>query len=387
MIQYTKGTPADAQDIIDFAELIFSRQSGPHDFSQLIPKLYRDGEETQQHHYLVKEDGKIKAMVCVLPVTFNVAGIELKAGCIGTVSVHPSARGKGYMKKLMNMALEDMKSQGYAFSALGGQRQRYEYFGYEPAGIKLNFTLTADNVRHKYSELDTSTISFEPLTNESSQLDDAYDLYQKGVVNSARSKDRFVKILQTWNTQPYIVLHEGKFAGYAAVTENGGVVQEIEVIESSMLPVVCKALMSKLGLPELQFILPAYDRDKITLLGQVCEMYAVSYNQNFNIMDYASVIEAFMKCKAQYVKLLDGRFVLEIEGYGAVEICVQNNHVHVKRYDAVTDIQVDAHLSKREATALLFSSLSEFSEPTAQQLDCPSGWLPLPLYVPPLDGC
>lgn len=387
MIQYTKGTPADVQDIIDFADHIFSKQGGPHDFSQLIPKLYGDGEETQQYHYLVKEDGKIKAMVCVLPVTFNVAGIELKAGCIGTVSVHPRARGEGYMKKLMTMALEDMKSQGYAFSSLGGQRQRYEYFGYEPAGIKLNFTLTADNVRHKYSELDASSISFESLSEESSQLDDAYDLYQKGVVTGARSKDKFVTILKTWNTQPYIVLNDGKFAGYVAVSENGGIVQEIELIEPSMLPVVCKVLMSKLGVTELHFTMPAYDRDKITLLGKVCEMYSVSYNQNFNIMDYASVIEAFMKCKAQYVKLQDGRFVLGIESYGIVEITVQKNHVHVKKYDANTDIQVDAHLSKQEATVLLFSSLNEYSAPATQQLNCPPGWLPLPLYVPPLDCC
>ena len=38
------------------------------------------------------------------------------------------------MKKLMNMALEDMKKQGFHLSCLGGMKQRYEYFSYTPCG-------------------------------------------------------------------------------------------------------------------------------------------------------------------------------------------------------------------------------------------------------------
>lgn len=389
MVLYVKGTAEDAQDIVDFADFIFSKDAEPHDFGQLIPKLYGDGEDTQKYHYMVKEDGKIKAMICVLPVTYNVAGIELKIGCVGTVSVHPRARGKGYMQQLMNMALEDMKSQGYSFSFLGGQRQRYEYFGYEPAGIKLNFTLTTDNIRHKYKGLDSSGISFEPLLNDSSQLDDAYQLYQQGIVSGARTKEQFVTILRTWNTQPLIILHNGEFAGYVALGKDGGNVHEIELIEQDLLPVVCKALVAEKGLAELHFTVPAYDLDKITLLGDACDMYTTSYNHNFHIMDYSSVIEAFLRCKAQNMKLQDGRFVLGIEDSEIVEIVVQDNHVVVNKYNSNSDIQVEVLLTKREATALLFSPLSEYTncKQATQQLNCPSGWLPLPLYVPSLDGC
>ncbi|WMT41817.1 GNAT family N-acetyltransferase [Paenibacillus sp. D2_2] len=387
---YVKGTAEDAQDIIDFADMVFSKNFGPHDFAGLIPKLYGDGAETQQYHYMVKEDGKIKAMVCVLPVTCNVAGVELKVGCVGTVSVHPRSRGKGYMQKLMNMAVEDMKSQGFSMSVLGGQRQRYEFFGYEPAGIKFEFTLTSDNIRHKYKGLDSSGISFQPLLSDSPWLDDAYQLYQRSIINGARSKEQFATILRTWNTQPLVILENSKFIGYVALSQAGGAVNEIEMIDPALLSVVSKALATEKGLNELRFTIPPYDLEKIALLGDVCDWYSTSYEYNYHIMDYSSVIEAFLKCKTKNMVLEDGRVVLGIEDSEIVEIVVQNNQVVVNKHDPNdTDIQAQVILTKREATTLLFSPLSEYTnwKLATRQLSLPSGWLPLPLYIPSLDIC
>ncbi|MGZ9585790.1 GNAT family N-acetyltransferase [Paenibacillus marinisediminis] len=390
MEMFVKGSREDALNIVDFADYIFSASSGPHNFAQLIPKLYGDGQDTQQYHYLVKEDGKIRAMVCVLPVTFNVAGIELKAGCVGTVSAHPRARGKGYMNKLLNMALDDMKAQGYAISMLGGQRQRYEYFGYEPAGVKLDFTLTADNIRHKYSGLDASAVQFEPLSDVSPWLDAAYALYEQGIVSGARSKEQFVTILQTWNSSPYAILRDGAFAGYVALSKTGGAIQEIELLEQSSLPVVSKALAAKFGLNSLHFTLPAYDREKLAILGDVSDMYSVGHHQSYNVMNFSAVIEAFMKCKASYTTLQDGKFTLRIEGCETVEVIVNSNQITVNRHEEHTaDITADVSMSKREAIAFLFSPLSTYSEwmPSAVQSQCPQGWFPLPLYAPVLDCC
>ncbi|MFR5072051.1 MAG: GNAT family N-acetyltransferase [Bianqueaceae bacterium] len=61
--------------------------------------------------YLAKDNGKIKAMVCVLPTEFKSGTQVLKAGLLGTVSVHPYARKRGYMKKLMEMAVADMRAE------------------------------------------------------------------------------------------------------------------------------------------------------------------------------------------------------------------------------------------------------------------------------------
>ena len=70
-IEYCKGTPADRQEILDFADLVFSKNSRPHDFATLLPKLYGPDQNFEPLHYRVKEDGKIRAMICVLPMEFR----------------------------------------------------------------------------------------------------------------------------------------------------------------------------------------------------------------------------------------------------------------------------------------------------------------------------
>lgn len=391
MEKYRKGTAADMEKIIDFADYVFSRSSGPHDFAQLLPKLYGEGAETSQHHYLVEEDGQIRAVVCVWPMSFIAAGKELKAGFVGTVSVHPRARSKGYMKKLLTWALDDMKAEGYDYSALGGQRQRYAYFGYEPAGVKQELTLTADNVRHCYRDTDISGISFKELTaSEQGLLDEAFALYETLMVTGARDRSSFEAVLRSWNAVPYAILQEGKFAGYVSIGGNSGTIFEIELADTALLPVVSKALLAFKSLKELRFTLPAYDHNKIALLGRVCEGFSSGYHINYNMMNFASVIEAFMKCKAESEGLPDGDFTLQIKERETVSMSVRRGEVSVQRVSPEeSDMTPDAVLTPEEATALLFSPLSGYVDTSAggkPQRELPR-WFPLPLFTPLLDGC
>ena len=56
--QYVLGTPADRDDIIDFANYVFSQAHVPHDFKKLLPKTYADGVEgIEQWHFLAKQNG------------------------------------------------------------------------------------------------------------------------------------------------------------------------------------------------------------------------------------------------------------------------------------------------------------------------------------------
>ncbi len=137
MIQCRKAIPEEYDEIIDFINYVFSQNERPHDFKKLLPKLYGDSRNYAGIHYLVKEDDKIKALICAMPIEYNIYGNGIKACCIGMVSVHPYARSKGYMKRLMKEVLTDIKNQGYHYVFLGGQRQRYEYFGFEPSGIQM----------------------------------------------------------------------------------------------------------------------------------------------------------------------------------------------------------------------------------------------------------
>lgn len=70
--------PGNCPDILDFANYVFSQSSQPHDFRRLLPKLYGENSGSEGYHYLVREDGRIRAMVCAMPLSLLVAGKPLR---------------------------------------------------------------------------------------------------------------------------------------------------------------------------------------------------------------------------------------------------------------------------------------------------------------------
>lgn len=387
MEQYCKGTIEDTQDIIDFADLVFSKQAVPHDFKSLVPKLYGDGAQTQQYHYLIKEYGKIRAMVCVLPVVLQVGEQQLKVACLGTVGVHPTARGKGYMKKLMAWALADMDKQGFDFSVLGGQRQRYEYFDYEPAGVLVQATLTEDNVRHGYRELDVGQMEFIPLHQQPDWVAAAYRLRQRQPVKGLYSLETFEKVLHTWDALPFAVIYEKRFVGYFCLSRSKETVLECCFTETACFDLFCKALMEKNPAKSVQFKFSILESEKLASLLKSCENYQVQMDHSYRIHQYARTIEAFLRLKASRTKLPEGRFSLEMQNGEGIELTVKDGLPTVRTLKE--NEKAALILSSKQATALLFSPLGRFwtlNEPQCLP-DFVQQWFPLPMYLSPLEVC
>ena len=136
MTEYRKAFRHEEADILDFINYVFSQAHRPHDFKRLLPKVYAH-EGFYRWHYVAVENGRIRGTVAVLPVEMPFGeGQSLKIGYVGSVSAHPYDKGAGHMKKLMQLMLEDTKDQ-YDLLALGGRRQRYQYFGFECGGARL----------------------------------------------------------------------------------------------------------------------------------------------------------------------------------------------------------------------------------------------------------
>ncbi|WP_411328959.1 GNAT family N-acetyltransferase [Blautia hansenii] len=134
MITYRKALPKDFPHILDFLNMVFSMSHCPHDFRQLLPKIYKEGQEQKSIHYLALENEEIKACVCVVPVTLYCGNKTITCATVGSVSVHPYSRGKGYMRKLMHMAIQDMKKNNISMSTLSGLRNvsaKYCYAAHE----------------------------------------------------------------------------------------------------------------------------------------------------------------------------------------------------------------------------------------------------------------
>jgi predicted acetyltransferase len=253
-VQYGKANSEDYDEVIDFGNYVFSAARSPHDFPRLLPKLYKREYFMEGDCYLAREDGRIKAVVGTYPLTMNILGQALPGRGIGMVSVHPYARSRGYMRTLMETALADMRlgtgPEGLVFSCLGGQRQRYEYFGYTPTGTRLSFECRRANIRHTLSRgaVPAENLSIRELeAGDRELLDRIFACHQAKAARIERPREKFFDILVSWNYRAYAVLAGGDFLGYFIYDHAGETICEVNLADFSRLPEFIGAFFFSFG--------------------------------------------------------------------------------------------------------------------------------------------
>lgn len=62
MTEYRLAKPEEWEDCIELANYVFSMAHRPHDFEQLIPRVYQAGPEMARiHRVAVAENGRLRA--------------------------------------------------------------------------------------------------------------------------------------------------------------------------------------------------------------------------------------------------------------------------------------------------------------------------------------
>ncbi|MBR6568875.1 MAG: GNAT family N-acetyltransferase [Clostridia bacterium] len=376
MTEYRFATPQEMPKVIDFIDLVFSQAAGPHDFAKLIPKVYGDGHDFSAIHAIALEDGEIRGCVAMLPFDMTIAGQKLRVGYVGSVSVHRLSRGAGHMKKLMHMQIEKAKADGIDMLALGGQRQRYGYFGFSPVGGAYSYTITRSNVRHALKEVDASGFTFEPLTAENSAY--AYDLYQAQPVCGSRSVDNFAEIALTFNAQGWLVKCNGSNAGYLIARNDHKGIREIVMEDESQFAAVFKAWMTAHELRSLEVGAAPYHMALNRTLSSFAEGYNLTQDGYMLCHDYASTIRSWMTLQNSLKALSEGSVHLGIADR-VLHIEVADGAVNVEYSNAPADIQLTA----AEADQVLFGFNRYYAPETSAAI--PADWFPLPLSIPSVD--
>jgi predicted N-acetyltransferase YhbS len=116
-------------------------------FQRAYPHLYQPTEEAMQWAYVIGEGGEIVSHVGVYPIESVTDGVHFTIGGIGAVSTAPEARGKGYMTQIMNHVVHEMRRLGYPVSWLGGDRQRYNTFGWEMASPVYDLSFSGRSLK------------------------------------------------------------------------------------------------------------------------------------------------------------------------------------------------------------------------------------------------
>lgn len=380
-----RATAADHDALIDFINYVFSHAYDPTDFPTMLPKLYKKEYDIARHHFVVKEDGQIKATVGAYPMRLQVCGESLKVCGIGAVSVHPYARSKGYMKALMNEALAAMRDEGVALAFLGGQKQRYEYFGFTPAGTELTFTCTAANMRHWFSRegakqaaLSDAGLSFKEITSpDDDALDEVYRLHTAKKAYVIRPRENLYDIMISWRNRLFGIYREEKMIGYVGAWPDLNGIHEICTADHTGLTEIVGAYLQQMKINEVRVKCAAFETEKIEALIGPAESMEAGQAYNYAVLDYPAVLKAFLTLKNKTAPLPDGCLTVRIQGRTCVKISVRD------RIPAVyeTEDAPDYTLTPLEATRLFFSHSSAFSVGVMNGNAFARCVFPLPLFM------
>jgi predicted N-acetyltransferase YhbS len=385
-VLFDKAGPEDYDDVLDFIDFVFSQAHVPHDYQTMLPKLYKRENFMDGIHYLAREGKKIKAVVGAFPLKIEFqGGVFLPGRGIGSVSVHPRARSKGYMRALMGMALQDMKNDGMVFGCLDGQRQRYEYFGYTPAGANYSFSVREPNIRHTLGPDWKTSLSLRPVASEDREiLDKIQALHDNKAVKFNRPRDRLFDILSSWKSKVSAFYDNEQFEGYFVSNPGSSEIQEIDLINTSRMDEALGLILRQNKQNSVHITAGPQDIEKIRTLSRFSENCNLGTVYQFTVFDFKAFAEPFLKFRAKQRAIADGSFVLKIEGEAGttLEISARNGIPEIRESSSSPDLILN-HL---EAVQFFFGPMSAAANPAVGEKVFLQSLLPLPLFFESLDG-
>lgn len=397
MEQIVRLTAADFAEAMDFCNMVFSMSGRPHHFQSLLPKLYQPDDEKMRAHFAIRRDGRIRAVVGMYPMTLHIGPHELKVAGIGGVSTHPDERKSGLMRQLMTAVVDKMKQQAVALSVLGGQRQRYGYYGYEPAGTSLTFSLSKTNLKHFFRDRAFAAVRFEPLDAEQQQNSDCLThmkrWHDRQPIFVERPADSFLTILSSWYARVWVARDAGgEVIGYLVANREGNTVSELITEKADSLLSVAAAWVDHQENALVDFKLAPWQQDAIADLGRIAERCRVEPAYAFRINDWPLLLTALLDVKAALQDIPDGRIRLGIEDQGQVSVYELTRQNKVSACRSCARNEADLVLDRLTATRFILGPLSPPSvvpqylpeDPALRRLL--SLWLPLPLCWPSPDS-
>ena len=382
-IHMTHGKAEQREKLLELLDLTFGFNEEGNKFINLLPKLYKEQYHPAENNIILDVDGDMRAAVGLYYNTLTVGDEKLKIGGIGNVAVHPDHRGKGYMQFCMLLALDEMKQNMADLSCLGGARQRYEHFSYQPAGINTSFNYRKDNVKRTLGTGRKSAFTIKELEETDTQyIKEITEIYNSRIFRMERPEEAMFDILHSWNTVPYVALKDGEVKGwFAYYSDKSGIHELFYKNEEDIEDVILLALENS-GNEFIKINVPQFDKPLYNYLALNCEFYDIGHAEHFTIFCYENVIRAFLKLKTTYQNLPDGELKVFIQGEKLPEqlkITVKDNIVSVEE----TDEKPDIVLKHQEAMRFFGSHYSE------RRQEAPAfcnAWFPLPLYGYGLDN-
>ncbi|MBP3646842.1 MAG: GNAT family N-acetyltransferase [Clostridia bacterium] len=374
MINYRQAELRDMESIIDLANMVFSMLRVPHNFSQMLPKVYAAPNLQPQIHVIAEEEGRLVGCLGMLVFPLRMANETLRVGYLGTMAVHPRVRGRGTMGELMEKQIKRGKELGLDMLVLGGQRQRYARHGFETCGANYVYSISKANVRHAYSDVSSEGVTFRLM--QPSDASTAYALYDRQRVAGAREIMNFVDVLKSYGRAGWIIELNGEIVGYLCASSDLQTITELVLDNAELLPGIIKGWSEKTGGKLLHIHAAPHDVHLNERLAPVCEGYSLTPNCMIRVLNPKNVIKAYLELKNTYVALQPGVRIISWEGMGVYRIEIeQNGGIDVNECGEKADVV----LTDRQAHQIMFDYNPYTSRQKRKELD--NNWFPLPFHI------
>lgn len=382
MSEYIFMSRGNEEDYDEFMALInhtFGFEDEAVQFLGLLPKLYKPEYRPVENNVVLKVNDEMRSAIGLFYNKMTVCSQELLCGGIGNVAVHPDHRGKGYMKAVMAYCLDEMKQKMCDISFLGGQRQRYGYFSFQPGGICVRCEFNTSNYRHLFGTQHTPVFKCrEVVSDTDSAVEYIENLHDESPCKMTREHENYYDIIKSWRHKPFIVYdNNGNYKGYFIANENKDWITEFKAENKNDIKNMTAAMFAACGQEKITMNFPEFEKDNIIFFEENAENLSYNHVDMFSVFNFEKVVRAFLTLKTTYTNLPDGELKIKVLGEKTPEnlkIILKNNTVTLKEsYE-----NPDFTLTHTEAMKLFFGLYSDkrFVLPP----EC-SSWFPLPLYI------
>ncbi len=341
----------DYDELITFLNKAFhyKREDG---FEVLLPVMWRRDDAHMSKHLVIREGGKMRAAMGVYPLKVHCANESLLFATCGNIGTAEEYRGLGYMSVLMHAAMNEIKQMNVDAARLGGQRQRYERFGFAMAGTTITRQITPKNIeRGRNAKWLCGEVSFHKLSRDDiEKINFVKSLHdrQPWYVERGNGTD-FFDVMCAWRSVPYIAYHRanGVPVGALVVAVDGKSVLDQYAISSKWKYNILASWLAYSRLDAITYISSPWDHEFNCLADMDCENMCISGATQIKVLNWVKLANALMKMR-QSIDTTQSHDKLIIEIEQDCRLCFRTDTC------VLTDESPDLSLSQTDATRFLF---------------------------------
>jgi predicted N-acetyltransferase YhbS len=346
----------------------------PGMFEESCPHVYRPTPELCAATYVVEREGRIVSHVGIYPLEVVVHGVVWPIGGIGGVGTLPEERGKGHMTRLLYTAIDAMREAETPLSWLGGDRQRYNAFGWERAGQTYELT---------FSRRSLDRAGVEPIQIEGRRPVDALawvERLQPTLVCHAHRPHLPLQLrqegLRVWTAKDgYAIIRGGKW----------GPLSILELVSASGCEVgMIRALLDWTERNDIRWNVSVWDDERLARLMPGVGHWRLGGWDMWRVNDLTQVLAlAQPVLRRRAAALRDFELAIGVREHdrtSVTTIAVRDGQVEIAR-----DRHVEPYV---EWSAVEAARVVLGGPPVAAEVDMPAGLralLPIPMYLSPLD--